>query len=105
MEDVNTRQRLSFSFLELQYSLKEFNSRKICQQLGTSLPRSRFLDVTQRENARTGALRDIQKTAARETSWGHERDGIGAINLEAARIHFSLSDVFVAVAVVVAWAS
>ena len=50
MEDVNTRQRLSFSFLELQYSLKEFNSRKICQQLGTSLPRSRFLDVTQREN-------------------------------------------------------
>ena len=53
MEDVNTRQRLSFSFLELQDSLKEFNSRKICQQLGTSLPRSRFLDVTQRENART----------------------------------------------------
>ena len=79
MEDVNTRQRVSFSFLELQYSLKEFNSRKICQQLGTSLPRSRFLDVTQRS-----------------------RDGIDAINLEAARIHFSLSDVFVAVAVVVA---
>ena len=29
-----------------------------------SLPRSRFLDVTQRR----GALRDIQNTAARETS-------------------------------------
>ena len=80
MEDVNTR------------------------ELGTILPPSRFLDVTQREKARTGALRDIQKMAARKTSWGHERDGIGAINLEAARIHFSLSDVFIAVAVVVAWA-
>ena len=38
-----------------------------------SLPRSRFLDVTQRSPKRNffsfgGALRDIQKTAARETS-------------------------------------
>ena len=33
VEDVNTRQRLSFSFPELWYSLLEFNSRKICQQL------------------------------------------------------------------------
>ena len=31
-----------------------------------SLPRSRFLDVTQRSAG--GVLRDIQKTAARETS-------------------------------------
>ena len=31
----------------------------------SSLPRSRFLDVTQRF---WGTLRDIQKTAARETS-------------------------------------
>ena len=28
MEDVNTRQRLSFSFPELRYNLLEFNSRK-----------------------------------------------------------------------------
>ena len=33
VEDVNTRQRLSFSFPELWYSLLEFNSRKICQHL------------------------------------------------------------------------
>ena len=32
-----------------------------------SLPRSRFLDVTQRSPKRGRALRDIQKTAARET--------------------------------------
>ena len=36
------------------------------------LPRSRFLDVTQRSPKRTfsfgGALRDIQKTAARQTN-------------------------------------
>ena len=30
---VNTRQRLSFSFPELRYSLFEFNSRKYCQHL------------------------------------------------------------------------
>ena len=30
---VNTRQRLPFSFLELRYSLLEFNSRKNCQHL------------------------------------------------------------------------
>ena len=30
---VNTRQRLPFSFLELRYSLLEFNSRKSCQHL------------------------------------------------------------------------
>ena len=33
VEDVKTRQRLSFSFPELWYSLLEFNSRKICQHL------------------------------------------------------------------------
>ena len=33
VEDVNTRQRLSFSFPELWYSLLEFNSRKNCQHL------------------------------------------------------------------------
>ena len=34
VEDVNTiRQRLLFSLLELWYSLLEFNSRKICQNL------------------------------------------------------------------------
>ena len=33
-----------------------------------SLPRSRFLDVTQRSLCFGGALRDIQKTAARETT-------------------------------------
>ena len=33
VEDVNTRQRLSFSFPELWCSLLEFNSRKICQHL------------------------------------------------------------------------
>ena len=32
-EDVNTRQRLSFSFLELWCSILEFNSRNICQHL------------------------------------------------------------------------
>ena len=31
VEDVNTRERLSFPFPELRYSLLEFNSRKICQ--------------------------------------------------------------------------
>ena len=35
--------------------------------------------------------------------WRTERDGISAIKFEAVRLHF-LSDVFVAVAVVVAWA-
>ena len=37
-----------------------------------SLPRSRFLDVTQRSPKRTfgGALRDIQKTAAKGTREG-----------------------------------
>ena len=30
VEDVNTRQRLLFSFLELWYCVLEFNSRKIC---------------------------------------------------------------------------
>ena len=58
MEDLNTRERLSFSFVELQHS-----------------PPEKFASI-----------------------WGHEQDGRGAINLEAARIHF-LSDVFVAVAV------
>ena len=38
----------------------------------SSLPRSRFLDVTQRSFG--GALRDIQKTAARETSETSVRD-------------------------------
>ena len=33
VEDVNTRQRLSFSFPELLYTLLEFNSRKNCQHL------------------------------------------------------------------------
>ena len=33
VENVNTRQRLSFSFPELWYSLLEFNSGKICQRL------------------------------------------------------------------------
>ena len=33
VEDVNTRQRPSFSFTELRYSLLEFNSRKICHYL------------------------------------------------------------------------
>ena len=33
IEDVNTTQRLSFSFPELQYSLLEFNSRNNCQHL------------------------------------------------------------------------
>ena len=33
MEDLNTRQRLSFSFPELRYSLLEFNSRNNCQHL------------------------------------------------------------------------
>ena len=43
-----------------------------------SLPRSRFLDVTQR-SPKGGTLRDIQKTAARETSVcydGYMVDGI-----------------------------
>ena len=33
VEDVNTRQWLSFSFPELRYSLLEFHSRKDCQHL------------------------------------------------------------------------
>ena len=33
VEDVNTRQRVSFSFPELWYSILEFNSRKNCQHL------------------------------------------------------------------------
>ena len=33
VEDANTRQRLSFSFPELWYSLLEFNCRKNCQHL------------------------------------------------------------------------
>ena len=33
VEDVNTRQRLSFSFPELWYSLLKFNTRKKCQHL------------------------------------------------------------------------
>ena len=33
VEDVNTRQRLAFSFPELWYSLLEFNSRENCQHL------------------------------------------------------------------------
>ena len=33
VEDVNTRQRLSFSFPQLWYSPLEFNSRRICQHL------------------------------------------------------------------------
>ena len=33
VEDMDTRQRLSFSFSELRYSLQEFNSRNICQHL------------------------------------------------------------------------
>ena len=45
---------------------KEFGI-QISLPRSTSLPRSRFLDVTQR-----GALRDIQKTAARETSVAHK---------------------------------
>ena len=32
-EDMNTRQRLSFSYLELRYSLLESYSRKLCQHL------------------------------------------------------------------------
>ena len=39
-------------------------------RVSSSLPRSRFLDVTQRSpkrGKRGGALRDIQKTAARES--------------------------------------
>ena len=44
-----------------------------------SLPRSRFLDVTQRspkssKSSFGGALRDIQKTAARETSLYHAKN-------------------------------
>ena len=44
-----------------------------------SLPRSRFLDVTQRSPKRTfgGALCDIQKTAARETSRLADNGGRG----------------------------
>ena len=33
VEDVNTKQRLCFSFPELRYPLSEFNSRKHCQHL------------------------------------------------------------------------
>ena len=33
VDDVNTRQQLSFSFTELRYSLLEFNFRKMCQRL------------------------------------------------------------------------
>ena len=33
VEYVNTRQKLSFSFRELRFTLLEFNSRKICQHL------------------------------------------------------------------------
>ena len=33
LEDGNTRKRLSFSFPEHRYSLREFTSRKNCQQL------------------------------------------------------------------------
>ena len=33
VKDVNTRQRLSFSFLGLRYTLLEFNSRKNCKDL------------------------------------------------------------------------
>ena len=35
-ENLNTRQRLSFSLPDLRYSLLEFSSRKICQHLTTS---------------------------------------------------------------------
>ena len=64
VEDVNTRQRLSFSFPELWYNLLEFNSRKI---------------------------------------WRIERRaGINAITFDVARTPF-LSDVLLAVAVVVAF--
>ena len=67
MEDVNTRQRLSFSFPELLYTLLEFNS-------GKKLPTFDELN---------------------------EMAGISAIKFETARLHF-VSDVFVAVAVLVA---
>ena len=59
VEDRNTGQQLSFSFLELWHSPSELNSQKIAN------------------------------------IWRIKRDGISAIMLEAARIHF-LSDVFVA---------
>ena len=46
MEDVNSRQRLSFSFLELRYSLSEFS------QLQKKLPRSD--ELNEMEKARYG---------------------------------------------------
>ena len=64
VEDVDTRQRLSYSCSELRYSLLESTKR----------------------NAKI---------------WRVKRDRISAIKLEAARLH-DFSDVFVAVAVVVA---
>ena len=49
----------------LQFGLARANFSRFTSFIsGGSLPRSRFLDVTQRFG---GALRDIQKTAARET--------------------------------------
>ena len=45
----------------------------------------------------------IQRQKKIANIWRTERDGISAIKFEAVRLHF-LSDVFVAVAVVVAWA-
>ena len=65
-QDVNTRQRLSFSFRDP--SIQSFR---------------------------------IQLQKCSPNIWRIERDGIRAIEFEAARIHF-LSDVFVTIAVVVA---
>ena len=47
-EDVNTRQRLSFSFPELWYSLLDFNSRKNCQHLTNSTRWNKFKFETAR---------------------------------------------------------
>ena len=44
VEDLNTRQRLPFSFSKLQYmSPSEFKSRKICQHLKFEAARINFL--------------------------------------------------------------
>ena len=55
--------------MRLMKPLKEWMLMSECS-INCSLPRSRFLDVTQRSPKETfgGALHDIQKTAARETT-------------------------------------
>ena len=118
MEDVNTRQRFSFPFSELRYSLLEFNSRKTLPTFSrrasspiwaseASLVRGRGPSRLRRPLARsreTRFTRPNRRACAQATNiWRTERNGRSAIKIEAVRINF-LSDVFVALGVFVAWA-